>query len=80
MHSTPVKLLVRAVFLFTWRVGVRVVFLSLLPPLAYKLKSFIVAHSLGRLFCASVASFCGYVFAPWFSGKEELDVMLSVVT
>ena len=80
MHATPVKLLVRAVFWFTWRVGVRVLFLSLPPPLVYKLKSLIVAHNLNRLCCASVAPFCGCVSAPWLNGKEELDVKQSAVT
>ena len=76
MHATPVKLLVRAVFQFDWRVGVRVgvsFLFSLSLSLVYRLKSPNCARHLGRLFLLA-APFCGYVRTPQLSGKEELDV------
>ena len=70
MHVTPVKLLVRAVLWFTWRVGVRV-------GVSFLLFLLFIVLSLARVRycgCFYVAPFCGCVAAPWFSGLEELDV------
>ena len=59
MHVTPVKLLVRAVHWFTWRVGVRVGVSFLLLFLLYNLKTLICARHFSRLSLLLLPLFVG---------------------